>query len=65
MTNRTDNVGNADIAPQAPSRRAIGQVPWRRSALVGLFAIASVVAIGGWIWFLGWLTLTLAAWIVG
>jgi hypothetical protein len=65
MTDRTDTVQNADAAPQAPSRDAIGQVlGWRRAALAGVFGITTVVAIGGWICFLGWLAFTLAAWIV-
>jgi hypothetical protein len=65
MTDRTDTVQNADTAPQAPSRDAMGRVPgWRRAALAGMFGITAVVALGGWICLLGWLAFTLAAWIV-
>jgi hypothetical protein len=65
MTDRTDTVQNADTAPQAPSRDAMGRVPgWRRAALAGMFGITAVVTLGGWICLLGWLAFALAAWIV-
>jgi hypothetical protein len=66
MTDRTEFLETADTTPQAQSGDAKGQVlGWRRAALAAVCGTTAVVAIGGWICFLGLVAFSLAAWIVG